>query len=228
MLLSDAKPGQLSCRLSWSTDVWRCQNIPSFDELSATANSISSNKKRLRHWSVKKVFLRNSRAMSEDDWRTWAEQMATGLALVDGELRLQWINHALAEWLQLGPRSSVGQPLGALLGDPELPRQAGRVLAEQFPMQWRGMVLTAVNGTEMRVDLALQPFEEGLLLEVHALAEPASTDSPLSATLRGFAHEVKNPLACCKLSRRRRISIATMTPACRTCSVMPIACSKYC
>ncbi len=134
-------------------------------------------------------------AMSEDDWRTWAEQMATGLALVDGELRLQWINHALAEWLQLGPRSAVGQPLGALLGDPELPRQAGRVLAEQFPMQWRGMVLTAVNGTEMRVDLALQPFEEGLLLEVHALAEPASTDSPLSATLRGFAHEVKNPLA---------------------------------
>jgi two-component system nitrogen regulation sensor histidine kinase GlnL len=35
----------------------------------------------------------------------------------------------------------------------------------------------------------------GLLLEVHALAEPAASGSPLSATLRGFAHEVKNPLA---------------------------------
>jgi two-component system nitrogen regulation sensor histidine kinase GlnL len=41
----------------------------------------------------------------------------------------------------------------------------------------------------------LQPFDDGLLLEVHALAEPLSTSSPLSATLRGFAHEVKNPLA---------------------------------
>ena len=29
----------------------------------------------------------------------------------------------------------------------------------------------------------------------HVLAPPAASDTPLSATLRGFAHEVKNPLA---------------------------------
>jgi two-component system nitrogen regulation sensor histidine kinase GlnL len=48
----------------------------------------------------------------------------------------------------------------------------------------------------LRVDVSLQPLDaDNLLVEVHALAESAPTMSPLSATLRGFAHEVKNPLA---------------------------------
>ena len=128
-------------------------------------------------------------------WRTWANQMATGLALVDARLQLVWINPALAEWVEFGTRSAVGQPLGLLLGDPRGLEQAARVLAEQRPLQWRGVVLVAASGREISADIALQPFDDGLLLEVHALAEPLSTSSPLSATLRGFAHEVKNPLA---------------------------------
>ena len=133
--------------------------------------------------------------MNDRAWPTWAEQMATGLALVDAQLRLSWINPALAECLELGLRSAVGQPLGLLLGDPDALAQAGRVLTEQQPAQWRGISLTAISGREITADIALQPFEDGLLLEVHALAEPLSTSSPLSASLRGFAHEVKNPLA---------------------------------
>ncbi|MEP6898663.1 MAG: ATP-binding protein [Rhodanobacter sp.] len=133
--------------------------------------------------------------MSEDGWRTWAEQLATGLAVVDAGLRLQWINHALAEWLGLGPRSAVGQPLGALLADPEGAAQAARVLAEQRPTQWRCAALLALDGRQLSADIALQPFADGLLLEVHALSEPPANSSPLSATLRGLAHEVKNPLA---------------------------------
>ena len=128
-------------------------------------------------------------------WRTQAAQMATGLALVDAGLRLQWINPALAEVLELGPRSAVGQPLAMLLRDPDGLVQAGRVLAEQRPVQWRAAVLVAAGGREITADVALQPFDAELLLEVHALAEPPAAGSPLSATLRGFAHEVKNPLA---------------------------------
>jgi two-component system nitrogen regulation sensor histidine kinase GlnL len=133
--------------------------------------------------------------MNDWAWRTWAEQMATGLALVDAELSLSWINPALAEWLELGLRSAVGQPLGLLFGDTDALAQAAKVLAEQRSAQWRGVSLVASSGREIIADITLQPFGDGLLLEVHALAEPLANSSPLSATLRGFAHEVKNPLA---------------------------------
>lgn len=133
--------------------------------------------------------------MTQASWREWAGQMATGLALVDAELRLGWINPALAEWLELGPRSAVGQPLALLLHEPEALALAARSLAQKRPLQWRGGTLRSTAGRETTVDIMLQPFEDGLLLEVHALVESPSANSPLSATLRGFAHEVKNPLA---------------------------------
>jgi two-component system, NtrC family, nitrogen regulation sensor histidine kinase GlnL len=133
--------------------------------------------------------------MNEVDARGWAEQLSTGLALVDADLRLRWINPALAEHLSMGPRSAVGLPLNVLLADAEAPAQARRMLAEQRSLQWRHAVLVAANGTEQLADMSLQPHEDGLLLEVHVLAKSPPTSSPLSATLRGFAHEVKNPLA---------------------------------
>ena len=134
-------------------------------------------------------------AMDKAAWQGWAEQMRTGLVLVDAELRLLWINRALAEWIEIGPRSAVGQPLALLLREPESLALAARVLYQQRPLQLRGLTLFTAVGRETLVDMAIQPFEAGLLLEVHALAEPAASGSPLSATLRGFAHEVKNPLA---------------------------------
>lgn len=133
--------------------------------------------------------------MSEPSWRQWAEQMATGQALVDAELRVAWINPALAERLALGPRSAVGQTLALWLRDDEVLLQARRVLDEQRPVQLRAVTLTTARDTECLVDLDLQPHGEQLLLELHVLAEPQAAQSPLSATLRGFAHEVKNPLA---------------------------------
>jgi two-component system nitrogen regulation sensor histidine kinase GlnL len=133
--------------------------------------------------------------METTQWRSWAEQMATGLVLVDADLRLIWINRALAEWIELGPRSAVGQPLALLLREPEPLALAARVIERQRPLQLRALQLRTAAGRETQVDIAIQPFEQGLLLEVHALAETAAVGSPLSATLRGFAHEVKNPLA---------------------------------
>ena len=134
--------------------------------------------------------------MGEQTWQSWARQLATGVARVDAQLRLCWLNPALIEWLELGMHHPLGQPLDLLFADgAEAAMRAARVLAAQQPAQWRAVPLAAANGRVIRADIALQPFDDGLLLEVHALAEPPAASSPLSATLRGFAHEVKNPLA---------------------------------
>lgn len=134
--------------------------------------------------------------MSEQQPGGWAEQMSTGLAVVDGRLRVQWINSALAELLGLGLRHAQGQPLAGVLPDSGVAEQAARSLAERRSVQCRGVVLAGLQSGGQRVDVSLQPLDaDRLLVEVHALAESAPAVSPLSATLRGFAHEVKNPLA---------------------------------
>ena len=133
--------------------------------------------------------------MDANEWQAWAVHLVTGLAQADADLCLRWINPALAQSLALGPRSAVGRPLAWLLRDPEMLTLAQNALQQQRSMQWRGVPMTSADGVDFRADVALQPFEDGLLLEVHVLAEPLQTSSPLSATLRGFAHEVKNPLA---------------------------------
>jgi two-component system nitrogen regulation sensor histidine kinase GlnL len=134
-------------------------------------------------------------AMNELDWHEAAEQMATGLALVDADMRVSWINPSLAECLQLGPRSALGQPLVALLREPETVARISRAMAEQRALQWRGLTLHPLRGDPISADVELQPLGDKWLLEVHVLTESPAIDSPLSATLRGFAHEVKNPLA---------------------------------
>lgn len=134
--------------------------------------------------------------MTETADRGWAEPLATGVALADGELRLRWVNPALAELLAIGPRSAVGQSLAVLLHRPEWMALARRSLRESSSLQLRGVEVPSVRGDAGSMDVAMQSLPNGdLLVEVHALASPPSSETPLSATLRGFAHEVKNPLA---------------------------------
>lgn len=117
------------------------------------------------------------------------------MALIDADLRVRWINPALAESLALGARSITGQPLSLLLPDPDALAQAARALAGQRHVHWRSVGLAVPGGSMISADVHAQPLDRGLLLEVHVLAEPVASRSPVSATLRGFAHEVKNPLA---------------------------------
>ena len=134
--------------------------------------------------------------MTDTADRGWAEPLATGVALADAELRLRWVNPALAELLAIGPRSAVGQSLAVLLHRPEWMALAQRSLRESSSLQLRGVEVPSVRGEAGRMDVSMQPLPGGdLLLEVHALASQAPSATPLSATLRGFAHEVKNPLA---------------------------------
>lgn len=127
------------------------------------------------------------------DWCAWAEQASTGLGLVDRHLCLVWLNPALAEALELGPRRGLGQPLAALLGEPTVATHAARARDEQRAVHWRELRLGAAS---RHLDATLQPFDrDTLVLEVHVLAPRHALESPVSASLRGFAHEVKNPLA---------------------------------
>ena len=75
--------------------------------------------------------------MSGQTWRQWAAQVATGMALVDADLRVRWINPALAEGLALGAHSITGQLLGLLLPDPDALAQAERaqVVVVDAPLQ---------------------------------------------------------------------------------------------
>lgn len=133
--------------------------------------------------------------MDDLTWRHWAEQVATGMVLVDADLRVRWINPALAEHLALGARRLIGHPLSTLMPDAGELAHVQQLPAGAAPLQWRGVDLITPEGRTLRTDIDAQPFNDGVLLEVHVLAEPLPAVSPLSATLRGFAHEVKNPLA---------------------------------
>mgnify|MGYP003752965939 CR=1 FL=1 len=75
-------------------------------------------------------------------------------------------------------------------------------------MQLRRMYFALPSGRHLFADLALSPCDNGILLELHALVPDEDAAAPrLSESLRGFAHEVKNPLAgvrgAAQLLRRR-------------------------
>lgn len=123
--------------------------------------------------------------------------LATGLAVVAADGRVAWLNPALGEVLDVGPRTAVGQPLASLMRYPPLADQLARTLAEGRGFNLRGITFGVARGREVTADLSMQPIDQGrVLVEVHPLASDLTAgDTPLSATLRGFAHEVKNPLA---------------------------------
>lgn len=134
--------------------------------------------------------------MCGDATKAVLQQLTTGVAVVDAGLRVTWLNVALAEWLGCGARSARGQPLALWLQAPEDLAQVRRALEEMRHVQLREAAVCSLEAHTLAADIAIQPDGEGgLLLEVHALVERAEANSPLSATLRGFAHEVKNPLA---------------------------------
>ncbi|WP_133817586.1 ATP-binding protein [Tahibacter aquaticus] len=132
------------------------------------------------------------------DSTTFWPQLSTAAAGIDAQQQLYAPNPALCELLGMGARRLEVTPLSALAPDrPELPEAFRRVLAEQRVVQLRDFVLLDAAGLPVAVDLTLSPLAEGgALLEVHTLAPAVrEPNAQLSESLRGFAHEVKNPLA---------------------------------
>ena len=125
-------------------------------------------------------------------------QLATGVALLDADLRLVYLNPALIESLGLAGMRYLGATLLVLSPDAEfLADAARRAIDEQRLLRLRNCLLGMHAGHQFRADVSLGPVSAGVLLEVHALAsvEESAPDVRLSASLRGLAHEVKNPLA---------------------------------
>lgn len=140
--------------------------------------------------------------------RTAWEQSRTALAILDADLRLRELNPALVDRLG-SARRLQGEPLAALdAAPPTLTDAAMRAQSEQRTLVLRA---AAVRGSvvEHACDLAFIPLGANrLLLEMYPQTVCAPTNAPhLSESLRGFAHEVKNPLAgvrgAAQLLRRR-------------------------
>ncbi len=125
-------------------------------------------------------------------------QCVTAMAELDGELRFVWINPALSDLLGAGNLRWQEALLDAIdPGASGIAAAAQRSLDGEQVVLLRRVTVCSGNDRERIVDLAFSPLSNRrLLLEVHAAAVTDERASPaLSESLRGFAHEVKNPLA---------------------------------
>ncbi len=121
------------------------------------------------------------------------ESLVTGVAELDAALRFVRVNPAFCEMLGVGLRRLLGQPVTILHPEPRLHEAAERALQRGGGIRMDAVALCAAPGRECALDFLVSAHADGVLLE----ARPAvpSTPSRLSESLRGFAHEVRNPLA---------------------------------
>ncbi|WP_300620736.1 ATP-binding protein [Dokdonella sp.] len=127
--------------------------------------------------------------------RAALESCATAMAIVDRALTLRELNQGLRDWLGGGTRHRRGEALALLdATPPRLTEAAERALTEERRIWLRdGRLRTAIG--DRAADLALTPLDaDTLLLEVQPVAGEL-VGLRLSESLRGFAHEVKGPLA---------------------------------
>ena len=122
---------------------------------------------------------------------------ATGFAELDEELRFSGLNPAFADLLG-GTRRWTGMSLATLdEGGAGVVEAAQRARTGQHRVVLRQARLNGGSDAGFIADLTFTPLADGrLLLELHESNAVGETSSgALSESLRGFAHEVKNPLA---------------------------------
>lgn len=135
--------------------------------------------------------------MDAIDPREMMRACATGFAELDDALRFTWLNPAFTDQLG-GTRRWTGMGLATLdAGGAGVVEAALRARTAQHRVVLRHARLNGGNDAGFIADLAFTLLSGGrLLLELHesnALGE--TSPGALSESLRGFAHEVKNPLA---------------------------------
>lgn len=138
----------------------------------------------------------------------WLESLATPVWLLDAEDRLAFVNTAAVHALGRSARRLVGQCWSSWL-EPECSALFAEA-AQRARMSARRIVLARarivqVEGAEHFADVSISPLSAPhagvLLIEAHPLGEFPGSDpaeilpAALHASLRGLAHEVRNPLA---------------------------------
>ncbi|WP_447527458.1 nitrogen regulation protein NR(II) [Vreelandella sp. TE19] len=133
------------------------------------------------------------------------EHLTTAVLLLDGELRVCWMNPAAEALLAVSISRVKGMSLDTLLGCGE---SIDNVLAKArdafHPYTQREARITPLNGEPLTVDYTVTPLSPGeLLLEVEprdrlmqiSREEALTTrQETIKVLARGLAHEVKNPL----------------------------------
>ncbi|MEP6484679.1 MAG: ATP-binding protein [Rudaea sp.] len=129
------------------------------------------------------------------DLRFVIDQLSTGVAILDGQGKLLHINPAMID--AIGVTGWRDRPL-AVVGPAgeDLSPIIERVREDGVPRFLRDIQLRT-RGTPLRCDVAVSVTADGMLLELHALGPQEFADSSprISQSLRGLAHEIKNPLA---------------------------------
>lgn len=132
------------------------------------------------------------------------DALTTPLAWSDDEGAIAGCNAAFSRWLGVSARRLTGWPLAGLdAGDNHLADAMRRLDdAADAPLRLRRSRLRFADGEECFADVWLSRRDDGgWLLEAHPVDEFPGDDpalllpSALSASLKGLAHELRNPLA---------------------------------
>lgn len=128
-----------------------------------------------------------------------ADQLETGVALLDADDALVYMNPAFCELFAISPPRSRSLPLVAL-GDGVrvLAPLIERVRVGASTLYRRDQRIDTRAERSLHADVTIGPASGGMvLIEVHQLGGETEAPAPanLSESLRGLAHEVKNPLA---------------------------------
>lgn len=130
------------------------------------------------------------------------DQLTTPVLLLDAEAKIAHANPAFCAWAGIGRRRWLGQGVEAL-GEPDLARLLRQSEAAGQSGRFAHRSLRPLPELELRASIWITPLPDACgwraLLEFQIESDdPAAAarwPQALSATLRGLAHEVRNPLA---------------------------------
>ncbi|MBA2237524.1 MAG: PAS domain-containing sensor histidine kinase [Lysobacter sp.] len=130
------------------------------------------------------------------------EALTTPLAWTTADGAVAGCNQAFARWLGVGMRRLQGRQLADLDGHGSLAAAIDKLVASDASVRLRRICLRYPDAEERFADAWLARREDGgYLLEAHPVDEFPGDDpavllpSALSASLKGLAHELRNPLA---------------------------------